>query len=81
MNDKGSKKNNNVNAILSLIIGIISIFGLIFIKEGTLLSIAGLILGVMSLKETNVKLLGEKLSLVGIVFNLIGFTGLIILSV
>ncbi|MBM7602569.1 thiamine transporter ThiT [Metabacillus crassostreae] len=81
MNEKGSEENIKFNAVFSLIIGIISIFGLIFVKEGTFLSIAGLIWGLMSLKESNVKQRGRKLALVAIAFNFIGFIGVITLTV
>ena len=51
-------------------------------KEGTLLSIAGLLLGIISLKEIKqFKQMGRKLALVGIVFNLIGSIGIVNLIV
>lgn len=81
MNPQTTEKNTNGIAIGSFMIGIISIFGLIFIQEGTALSIAGLILGVFSLKETQARLVSRKLGLIGIAFNLIGFIGFITLMV
>lgn len=81
MNLEDLEKNTVGKAIGSLILGLISIFGLMFIQEGTALCIAGLILGIDSLNETIVNQLGRKLSLVGIVFNLIGLIGFITLIV
>jgi hypothetical protein len=78
LNTQDSEKTTNGKAIGSLIIGMISIFGLIFIEEGTLLSIAGLILGIMSLKETKpFKEIGSKLAMGGILLNFIGFIGFV----
>ena len=82
LNIQSSGETTNGKALGTLILGIISILGLIFIKEGTLLSIAGLLLGIISLKEIKqFKQMGRKLVLVGIVFNLIGFIGIVNLIV
>jgi hypothetical protein len=82
LNIQNSGEITNGKALGTLILGIISILGLIFIKEGTLLSIAGLLLGIISLKEIKqYKQIGRKLALVGIVFNLIGFIGIVNLIV
>ncbi|WP_456276131.1 DUF4190 domain-containing protein [Bacillus sp. AK128] len=79
MNTKTSEKTTNGKAIGSLLIGIVSIFGLIFVEEGTLLSIVGLMLGVISLKETKqFKQIGRKIALVGIAFNLIGLISIVV---
>ncbi len=80
LNIQDPKKTTNGKAIGSLIIGIIAILGLIFFQEGTLLSIAGLILGIMSLKETKpFKEIGSKLVMGGILLNFIGFIGFVCL--
>ena len=83
LNIQNSGETTNGKALGTLMfLGIISILGLIFIKEGTLLSIAGLLLGIISLKEIKqFKQIGRKLALVGIVFNLIGFIGIVNLIV
>ena len=82
LNIQNSGETTNGKALGTLILGIISILGLIFIKEGTHLSIAGLLLGIISLKEIKqFKQMGRKLALVGIAFNLIGFIGIVNLIV
>lgn len=46
------KRNfTNGKAIGSLIIGILSILGFFLMKDGTILSVAGLLLGIMGLRE------------------------------
>lgn len=45
-------KVTNGKAIGSLIIGIVSILGLILIEGGTILSVVGLLLGMIGLRET-----------------------------
>ncbi|WP_186577002.1 hypothetical protein [Aquibacillus kalidii] len=68
----------NKKAIGSFMIGMIAIFGLIFIKEGTILSLVGLLIGVISLKEgKQLNQRGAILALVGITFNVIGCIGFI----
>ncbi|OIJ20145.1 hypothetical protein BKP45_10185 [Anaerobacillus alkalidiazotrophicus] len=84
MNIKNSEKVVNGKIIASFVFGILTIIGLVFFEEGTLLSIVGIMLGVIGLKETKqYEHKGSKLALVSIGFNLIGFIGsvsLIVLS-
>ncbi|MFN7249893.1 MAG: hypothetical protein ACK4M9_03790 [Anaerobacillus sp.] len=80
MDSKATDMVVNNKAAGSLGIGILTIIGLFLFKEGSLLSIVGLLLGVISLKETKkYKEKGRSLGLIGIVCNLIGFIGFVIL--
>lgn len=70
-------KGTNGKAIGSLIIGLVSILGLIFIDGGTILSVAGLLLGMIGLRETKqLKQNGGKFAIAGIICNCLGFFGL-----
>jgi uncharacterized membrane protein len=82
LDSQATEKVVNNKAAASLVIGVLTIIGLFVFEEGTLLSIVGLLLGVISLKETKqYKGKGRKLALVGIVFNLIGLIGSVSLFV
>lgn len=63
------RKEINGKAVGSLLIGIISLLGLFLVGSGGILSVAGLFLGVFSLKD---KQWGRNVGLTGIALNLIG---------
>ena len=66
-------KVTNGKAIGSLIIGIVSILGLILKEGGTILSVAGLLLGMIGLRETKqLKQNGGKFAIAGIICNCLG---------
>ncbi|ERN53861.1 DUF4190 domain-containing protein [Alkalihalophilus marmarensis] len=76
MHCKSLEKGTNGKALGSFLTGISAIIGLFFFKEGTILSIVGLMLGVIGLKEIKrYEQKGNKLALVGTFFSLIGFIG------
>lgn len=63
----------NGKAIGSVLIGIVSILGFILLERGTVLSLAGLFLGLIGLKETKqFNQTGGKLAIAGILFNCFG---------
>ena len=76
MSNQEQNISTNGFAIGSLIIGCLSIIGLIFSQDGRLLSIMGILLGIIGLKEVKqFKQKGTKLALVGIILNCIGLVG------
>ncbi|MGM0845670.1 MAG: DUF4190 domain-containing protein [Bacillota bacterium] len=80
MDSQSLEKNTNGKALGSLLMGIIAIAGLFFFKEGTILSIVGIVLGIISNKEIKqYEQKGSKLALVGMVFSLIGLVSFIVL--
>ena len=76
MSNQRQNISTNGFAIWSLIIGCVSITGLIFSQDGRILSIMGILQGIIGLKEAKqFKQKGIKLALVGIIFNSIGLIG------
>lgn len=73
-NNKDIDNNKfNKKAIGSLLLGIISIIGLFFSKYGTILSIAGFLLGFFGLIESRkLEQKGAGIALLGIILNSIG---------
>ncbi len=81
MNNQGDVENKGINgkAIGSLIIGIISILGFILIEGDSILSIAGLLLGIIGIREIKkFKQNGRSLALTGVIFNCFGILVLIL---
>ena len=75
--DNQEIKVTNGKAIGSLIIGILSILGLILIEGGTFLSVGGLLLGMIGLRETKqLKQNGGKLAIAGVICNCFGIVSL-----
>ena len=82
MSNQGQNISTNGFAVGSLIIGCLSIIGLILSQDGRLLSIMGILLGIIGLKEVKqFKQKGTKLALVGIIFNSIGLIGGILMKI
>ncbi|SDN39061.1 DUF4190 domain-containing protein [Bacillus sp. OK048] len=70
-------KGTNGKAVGSLLIGILSIFGIFFIGYGAILSVAGLLLGIIGLRETKkLRQKGRNIAMVGIIFNCLGIFSL-----
>lgn len=73
------KKVHNGKAIGSVLIGILSIFGIFLIGYGAILSVTGLLLGIFALRETlELTQKGKRLAVFGIIFNCIGIISLIL---
>lgn len=71
------KKDTNGKAVGSLLIGIGSIIGIFLVGNGAILSVAGLLLGIIGLRETNkLRQKGIKLAMVGIISNCLGIVSL-----
>jgi hypothetical protein len=71
-------KKINGKALGSLLIGLISIAGMLMVGEGTLLSIAGLIFGLIGLRETKLQQGGYLAAVLGIICNGIGIISLVL---
>ena len=70
-------KVTNGKALGSLIIGIVSILGLILLEGGTILSVVGLLLGMIGIRETKqLKQNGGKFAVAGIICNCLGIVSL-----
>ncbi|WP_223068659.1 DUF4190 domain-containing protein [Paenibacillus caui] len=70
-------KGTNGKAVGSLLIGILSIFGIVIIGNGAVLSLAGLLLGILGLRETKkLRQKGRKLAVAGIIFNCLAIVSL-----
>ncbi|SES44652.1 DUF4190 domain-containing protein [Psychrobacillus sp. OK032] len=66
-------KVTNGKAMGSLIIGIVSILGIILLEGGLILSVLGLLLGMIGLRETKqLKQNGSKFAIAGIICNCLG---------
>lgn len=72
-----NKKDINKEAIGSLLLGIVSMIGIFLVGNGTALSLAGLLLGVLSLREARkLRQKGAKLAVAGIILNCLGIVSL-----
>ncbi len=71
------KQDMNKEAIGSLLIGIVSMIGIFLVGNGTVLSAAGLLLGVLSLREAKkLRQKGAKLAAAGLILNCLGIVSL-----
>jgi uncharacterized membrane protein len=69
----------NGKAVGSLLIGLISIAGIMLVGEGAVLSLAGLILGFTGLRETKQgEQTGFRAAAAGLILNAIGIISLIL---
>lgn len=72
------KKGINGKALGSVLIGIMSVFGIFLIGYGAILSAAGLLLGILALGETKkLRQKGRKLAMFGVIFNCMGIISLL----
>ncbi|WP_338473060.1 DUF4190 domain-containing protein [Niallia sp. XMNu-256] len=68
----------NGKAIGSLLLGIVSTFGIFLVGYGGILSIAGLLLGLFALTEIKkFKLKGRISAVIGVILNCIGIISLL----
>ncbi|MFS0874302.1 hypothetical protein [Paenibacillus xylanilyticus] len=71
------KRHTNKIALGSLLIGIISIIGIVLVGYGAILSVAGILLGVLSLKETKQMRQREIIIIVvGFILNSLGIVSI-----
>lgn len=71
-----NQKNTNVLAIIGLIAGILSIFGICFAWVGCVIGIVGLVCSILSRKQGP-----SGMSVAGIVCSIIGIVGGIIMTI